>query len=502
MIKLLQNKVLVKRIAAIGLGALVPFAFAPYNLYFISLFSLSILFYLWSIASSARESFILGYLFGFAMFGVGVNWLHISINLFGGVNIFGALSFTYIFIAYISLYPALCGYLAARFFKHTRIITLPALWLLTEWCRGWMLTGFPWLNIGSSQTDSVLAGFAPVLGDYGVTFFVCLSAMALITLITGNTKRKVISGLLLILIIISSSLLNNINWTYDLNKDIDIVLVQGAIPQEQKWKPEQRQKTYELYSGLSKPFWSSDLIIWPETAIPSLYHLAYDFIIPISSEQSSSNAMFMSGLAYKDSKSNNYFNSVLLIDDEHRFYHKNHLVPFGEYLPYKSLLGEILRFLKIPMSDFSSGDPEQKLFETDKGIFGMSICYEDAYGSEVRKALPDANILINVSNDAWFGDSLAPHQHLQMARMRALENGRYLLRSTNTGVSAVIDNKGQLVSRSPQFKPHALSATVKLYAGETPYSKFGNSLILSLCILGLILCFIINSQFKPTIESH
>ncbi len=498
----LHNKVLVKRIAATGLGALVPFAFAPYNLYFISLISLSILFYLWSITSSTRESFILGYLFGFAMFGVGVNWLHISINLFGGVNIIGALLFTYIFIAYISLYPALCGYLAARFFKDARIITLPALWLLTEWCRGWMLTGFPWLNIGSSQTDSVLAGFAPVIGDYGITFFVCLSAMTITTLITGDTKRRVISGLLLILIVISSLLLNNINWTSDLNKDIDIALIQGAIPQEEKWKPEQRQKTYEIYSDLSKPFWSSDLIIWPETAIPSLYQLADDFIIPISSEQSSSNTMFMSGLAYKDSMSNNYFNSVLLIDDEHRFYHKNHLVPFGEYLPFKSLLGEILRFLKIPMSDFSSGDPEQKLFETDKGIFGMSICYEDAYGSEVRKALPEANILINVSNDAWFGDSFAPHQHLQMARMRALENGRYLLRSTNTGISAVIDNKGHIISRSPQFKPHALSAAVKLYGGETPFSRYGNSLILSLCILGLFLCLIMNRKTKTTIKNH
>ncbi len=498
----LHNKVFVKRLSAIALGALVPFAFAPYNLYFISIFSLSILFYFWSITSSTRESFILGYLFGFAMFGVGVNWLHISINLFGGVNIIGALLFTYIFIAYIALYPALCGYLAARFFKHSRIFALPALWLLTEWCRGWVLTGFPWLNVGSSQTDSILASIAPVLGEYGITFFVCLSAIAITILIAGDTKRKIIGGLILILVIISSFILDNINWTNDLDKDIDIVLVQGAIPQEQKWKPEQRQKTYEIYTNLSRPFWSSDLIIWPETAIPSLYHLADDFIIPISSKQLSSNAMFMSGVAYKDSMSNNYFNSVLLVDGGHRFYHKNHLVPFGEYLPFKSLLGKILRFLKIPMSDFSSGDPDQKLFETDKGIFGMSICYEDAYGSEVRKALPDANILINVSNDAWFGDSFAPHQHLQMARMRALENGRYLLRSTNTGISAVIDNNGKVISRSPQFKPHALSATVKLFSGETPYSKFGNSLILSFCILSLFLCFIFRHKLNPTIKNQ
>jgi len=489
--RFLQHKYFVKRIAVIALGALVPFAFAPYGFYFLSVFSLSILFCFWLNADSARESFILGYLYGFAMFGIGVNWLHISINLFGGVNIIGAVIFTYIFIAYISLYPALCGYLAVRFFKRSYVFSLPALWLITEWCRGWMLTGFPWLNIGSSQTDSVLAGFAPVLGDYGVTFFVCLAAMAISMLIISDTKRRVIGGLLLILIIICSATLRNVNWTNDLNKDIDIVLVQGAIPQEQKWQPEQRQRTYDIYSDLSKPFWSADLIIWPETAIPSLYHLADDFINPISEEKISSNALFMSGLAYKDPVSNNYFNSVLLIDDEHRFYHKYHLVPFGEYLPFKSILGEILRFLKIPMSDFSSGDSDQKLFETDKGIFGMSICYEDAYGSEVRKALPDANILINVSNDAWFGDSFAPHQHLQMARMRAMENGRYLLRSTNTGVSAVIDNKGKIISRSPQFEPHALSATVKLFNGVTPYSEYGNTLIISFCFLILLFSLIL-----------
>ena len=500
MINFLKNKIFVKRLSVIALGSLIPFAFAPYNLHFISILILSVLFYYWSKSDSAHESFVLGYLFGFAMFGTGVSWLHISINLFGGVNIFGALLFTYIFIAYLALYPALCGYLLVRFFKHVKVIALPPLWLLTEWCRGWMLTGFPWLNIGSSQTDSVLASFAPIFGDYGVTFFVCVSSMAIIMVIAGDTKQKFASIFLLMIIITSSIILTDINWTNDLKKDMNIVLIQGAISQKQKWKPEQRQKTYEIYSNLSKPFWSSDLIVWPETAIPSLYHLADDFIKPISNKEISSNAFFMSGIAYEDKESNNYFNSVLLINSKHHFYHKYHLVPFGEYLPFKSLLDEILNFLKIPMSNFTSGNPEEKIFETDRGIFGMSICYEDAYGTEIRKALPNANILINVSNDAWFGDSFAPHQHLQIARMRAIENGRYLLRSTNTGISAVIDNKGNVVSRSPQFKPHALSATVKLYDGETPFSKFGNSLILTFCILILILSFMFKEVFSVNIS--
>lgn len=486
----------VKRLSALIAGGLVPFAYAPFELFFLVIISLSILFYLWSITDSTKESFILGYLFGFSMFGIGVNWLHISINLFGGVNIVGALIFTYIFIAYLSLYPALCGYFINRFSKRFYIIVLPALWLITEWCRGWFLTGFPWLNIGTSQTDNVLIGFAPVFGVYGITFFVCLISISITLLITEQRKYKIISGILLLLIAFASVTLNNINWTSDLNKDIEVALVQGAIPQEQKWRPEQRQQTYTIYSELSKPFWSSDLIIWPETAIPSLYHFADDFIEGISKQKLNKNALFMSGLAYQDPVTDKYYNSVLLIDGEHHFYHKHHLVPFGEYLPLKSILGEVLQFLKIPMSDFSSGDLEQKLFKTKKGIFGMSICYEDAYGSEIRKALPDANILINVSNDAWFGDSFAPHQHLQMARMRAIENGRYLLRSTNTGISAIIDNKGKIVSKSPQFKPHALAATVKLFDGETLYSRFGNAPIVIICCLILLLCFILTRKVK------
>ena len=291
----LLKKVFVSRLCAIVAGGLVPFAFSPFDYYFLTVISLSIIFYIWSRTESTRESFILGYLFGFAMFGIGVNWIHISINLFGGVNIFGALFFTYLLVAFISLYPALCGYLATRFFKNFHILTLPTLWLFTEWCRGWVLTGLPWLNIGTSQTDSILAGFAPIIGDYGITYIVCLAAIAITTLVTGNFKQRITGGIVIILISISSYLLSDINWTTENGENISVTLVQGAIPQEIKWKPDQRQKTYEIYSGLSEPYWNSDLIIWPETAIPSLYHLADDFINRIDEQKQYTNTLFMSG---------------------------------------------------------------------------------------------------------------------------------------------------------------------------------------------------------------
>ena len=280
-------------------------------------------------------------------------------------------------------------------------------------------------------------------------------------------------------------------WTSDNGQRLSVALIQGAIPQELKWRAAMRRRTFEIYTGLSAPHWDADLIIWPETAIPSLYQNAADFIAPLEARLANTGALFMGGLAYKDEASGAYHNSVLLLDNGHRFYHKHRLVPFGEYLPLKALLGGVIDFLRIPISDFSPGDPAQKLLPTAKAVFGMSICYEAAYDTAIRRALPAAHILINVSNDAWFGDSLAPHQHLQIARMRALENGRTLLRATNNGISAIIDHHGKVVARAPQFEPYALRAEVKLFEGATPYSRHGNTpillLTLALALLGAVL---------------
>ena len=468
------NKLFIKRLLALFSGGLVPFSFSPFDFYFLSFFSLAIIFYLWVKTKTSRESFILGYLFGFAMYGIGVNWLHISIDLFGGVSIFFALFFTYILIAFISLYPALVGYIATKYFKSSIFVSLPILWVLSEWSRGWVLTGFPWLNIGTSQTNSNLSNFAPLIGDYGISFIVCIAAISAIKIFSPNKIEKIISLSLLIIIFMSSILLNKINWTENTGRTLNVALVQGAIPQEIKWHPKQLKESYDIYTQLSDPFWSSDLIIWPETAIASKYHMTKNFISEINKKQQSSNTFFMSGIVNDDVTSDNYFNSIILIDNKHRFYNKHRLVPFGEYLPFRKILSRPLHLLNIPISNFSSGKKTEKNFKTSKGNFGMSICYESAYGNEIRRSMPDANILINVSNDAWFGDSIAPHQHLQIARMRAMENGRYFLRATNNGISAIINNKGKIISRSPQFEKNVLNSDVELFSGETPFSKYGN----------------------------
>ncbi len=481
------------RFTVILAGSALPFAFAPYDFYILAIICPLILFSLCHQQTS-KEAFLRGYLFALFYFGIGVNWLHISINLFGGVNLIGALIFTYLLVAFISLYPALSVFLAIRYFSRHSIIAMPLLWILLEWLRGWFLSGFPWLNIGTSQTDSLFRAYMPVIGDYGTGFIIVSLAASFVIIFRYSSNIRWSALFYISLIITLASYLLPQQWSTPLNRSLSVTLVQGAIPQEVKWKPEMRKHTLDSYLSLSEVGWQSDLLIWPETAIPLFYQVANEYLTSIREKQTNSNTLFMSGIAFQDTTTRQYFNSILIQDEEDRFYHKSQLVPFGEYLPFKPLLGGILKILEIPMSDFSKGDPSAKTIITDKATLGMSICYEDAYSEIFRQAMPDANIFINISNDAWFGDSLAPHQHLQIAKVRTIEYQRSLLRATNTGISAIIDYNSNIVLRSPQFIPYALSGSVELYEGNTPFSRFGNIPMLIICSVLLLLLLRLNNK--------
>ena len=473
-------------------GALMPLAYAPLNISFIAILCPALLLVLW-LDRSPGLAFRYGYFFGLGMFGVGVYWLHISINMFGGVGIVGAIVLTAALVAFLSLYPALVGYIGRRWFgKHDAmflLLAIPVLWVLLEWARSWVLTGFPWLNLGYSQTDTFFSGLAPLLGVYAVSWFTLLVAALLVCLYRFQKQGALAVLAALILLCISNFSLTKVGWTRVEKDNVSAALVQAAIPQELKWRPELRQKSLDLYMKLSKPHWGDDIIVWPETAIPAYSFSVPDLMDELKMLTSKHDTIFLSGIVNKKPETSNYYNAVMMIADEKiDWYHKQHLVPFGEYLPLKFILGIFLDFLQIPMSDFSAGEVQAPLLEANDISLGISICYEDTFGEEVIKALPEATLLVNVSNDAWFGDSLAPHQHLQMARMRALESGRYMLRATNTGISAIIDEKGEIVKQSPQFKATALSAQVSLFKGSTPYVLWGNypvviaSLILLLCL--------------------
>ncbi len=504
-------------------GASLPLAFAPFSLFPIAVLSPALLFFLWQNISPKR-AFWRGLLYGIGQFGIGVSWIYISFHQFGGLPLFGAILLTGAFVLVMALYPALLGGLIARFFPDNTplklLLVLPAAWTLIEWLRGWLFTGFPWLSLGYSQIDSPLNGFAPLLGVYGVSWLTVFSAALLIYAFNikylSNNKKitlPVISlnhepngnevspftihhspfiRILPILIIVWGGgwFFSGIQWTSANGQPLKIALIQGNVPQEFKWLSDYQIPSMQRYLRLSQAHRDADIIIWPETAIPMFYSdvLEYmpGFLERLAQEHIKYDTDFLLGVPVMK-EDGSYYNSVASLGTQPGFYYKHHLVPFGEYIPFQSNFGELLALLDIPLSAFSAGDARQVNLRSAGEAIGTSICYEDAFGELIRNSLPAATLLVNVSNDAWFGDSIAPHQHLEIARMRALESGRYLLRATNTGISAMIDVKGKIMDRAPQFKIITLRVIAQPYEGMTPYVRFGNGLIVSFLLVCVLL---------------
>ncbi len=472
-------------------GLVSSLAFSPYHIFPLVFVSLAVIIYLWTISKPSQAG-LLGYVFGLGYFGVGVSWLHISINLYGGIQLIGSYLLTFLLVAFLALFPALCGYLSSRLYLQkwpmmALVTGIPVYWTLSEWIRSWIFTGFPWLNIGYSQTESILNGVAPVLGVFGVCLATAMISSSLVALFIAGKNRYLLSISTVLIIMLASWASGKIQWSRSIEETLNVALIQGAVPQEIKWAPAMRQPTLDLYRDMTLAHLDKDLIIWPEAAIPAYYHQMQDYINELSQLAKNNGLNLLTGIPVYDGNTEEFFNSIVLLGEDTEFYYKRHLVPFGEYLPLKFLLGGIVKILNIPMADFSSGPDTPPLFDTGRYKFGISICYEDIFGNEIIQALPDVAFLVNVSNDAWFGDSAAPHQHMQMARMRALETGRFMLRATNTGVTAIIDEKGRIVSSSPQFTAVSLTGEVRLFAGHTPYSKFGNYPVMSYCLLILAL---------------
>ena len=475
---------------ALGAGVLVPLGFAPFGWFPLPLLALAMALPAW-LENGSRRGFWRGWLFGLGQFGFGVGWVHISIYQFGGNSLPVALAITFCMVAVLALYPALIAALLAALWRRDRapwrvVLALPVVWLLLEWVRGWLLTGFPWLALGISQIDTPLATLAPLGGTLAVSFAAALSAGLLWAVFAAVSHP----GRLLALVLLAG-LWGGLwgwggrDWTEPAGEPFRATLVQGNISQTRKWQPEELGRTLDLYRTLTETSWESRLVVWPETAVPIFYENVVDGYLDELQAVARLNATdILLGIPYRDRASDRYYNSMLALTDAgHALYYKRHLVPFGEFLPFRDLLGEALRFLHVPMSDFSRGPAEQSPLRLAGQPVGITICYEDVFPAEMHSVLPEATLLVNVSNDAWFGDSIAPHQHLQIARMRALESGRMLLRGTNTGISAIIGPRGEVRARSPQFEIHVLHGMVEPRQGATPYIRFGDAPIIGLALL-------------------
>lgn len=483
-------------------GGLLVFAFAPFNLFPLAILSQMMLFGLWR-GISIKRAFWRGWLYGLGMFGGGVHWLYISLAQFGGIDTPTAIIINGLFVMCMALYPAILGAFILKVFPHCNrvrvLLALPAGWVLLEWVRSWFLTGFPWLLLGYSQIDAPLAGFAPIGGVYAVSWAVSMTAGLLLYGILRGKRGKIV-WISLIFLWTSSILLSFADWTRPLNKPLKVALMQGNTSNETKFVDNFAPQIIGDYLALTNEHLNVDIIIWPETAIPKYYHQVQTVIDEINQLSQTNNIDFIIGVPIEEN--NQYYNGVWVAGESGGFYQKRHLVPFGEFIPFRGLVKAILGDIDIPMSDFNEGAVEQPQLQAKKNILGISICYEDAFNWEIRRAMPSATLLVNLSNDGWFGDSIAPHQHLQIARMRALEMGRYMLRATNTGISAIINQKGKVVLQSSQFEVIVGKGTAQTFDGGTPFSLSGNIPLLVLMFFSLLVGIILHYYWYPIHHNH
>lgn len=481
-------------VLAAAAGALLPMAFAPFHLFPLAVVSPAILFYLWH-RSDPRQSALLGFLYGLAAFVVGVSWVYVTMHVFGKMAPPLALLATFLFVSYLAAYYAVLGYLQARFDSHSLflryVVVLPAAWVLQEWIRGWLLTGFPWLDLGYSQLLTPVGNIAPWLGVYGVSYFVALTAGLVVWAGLQKQRRTTLTaGFALVGIWGLSALLSLWSWVYPVDKPIRVALVQGDVSLAEKWRPIHRGQIMTNYLELSRRARDADLVVWPEGAVPAyLQYIDNQFIQQLQKEASLFSTEFLIGVLEVDGADNGaYYNSVARVGGEGSpivTYRKSHLVPFGEYPPLDPLFRWFMQSMQIPMSDFSPGSRKQGPITVAGEPMAISICYENLFGQQLLHMFPRARVLVNVSENAWYGDSFAPHQLVEMAQMRSLELGRPGIRVDNSGPSVVVDDTGHIRAQTEQFQQAVLSATVQPMAGATPYVHWGDSAIVGWLLLML-----------------
>ena len=476
-------------LAAAAAGALTVAGFAPLSVFPLPIATLCVMLLLWR-AVTPRAAFLIGFAFGAGLFGVGASWVYISLHDFGMMPAPLAAIATVAYCAILSLYPAGVGWCFSRLRVGplaSAAVAFPALWTLFEWWRGWMFTGVPWLALGFSQVDSPLAGMAPLAGVYSVSFATALCAGLLYVAITGSGRARLSSALALVFALALGQLLKQVEWTSAQGSPVRVALLQGNISQDLKFQAGRYAETLAIYRKLVE---SSDarLIVLPETAIPRFLD-AVDpgYLRDIARTATSRDADVLIGVPIRD-PDGRYFNSVISVGaSPSQRYDKAHLVPFGEFVPWG--FHWIVKTVAIPMSDFSLGEENPKPLSLAGQRVAPNICWEDAFGEEIIRQLPEATLLVNVSNVAWFGDSLAPSQHLQISRMRAIETGRYMLRATNTGVTAIIDSRGKVAARLAQFTEGVLTGEAQGYTGASPYVRWGNVpiVVISIALVAALL---------------
>ena len=475
MIERLLAPVWARALCAATAGALAPLSLAPYKLWPCGLISIMVLIMTMRHCSGKFTTF-LAFAYGLGLYGVGASWVYISISQFGSTSIALSLAMTAVFVAGLAICFSLPFYAYGRWFSCTRILwvfAFPAIWVLDEWMRSWFLTGFPWLYLGYGHLETGLAGWAPVFGVFGLSFAIVYTASVILLLMYLRYDHREpalrwCTGAAL-LICLAGSGLNHIEWTELEDKPISVGMAQGNIPQDRKWDPLFLNPTFKIFNGLSDELWQYDWVIWPEAAIPLMYHEAEGDLAALDEQAKKTNTVFITGILYDNREKFEFYNSVIAQGLGSGMTFKTRLVPFGEYVPLEEWLRGLINFFNLPTSIIHMGPEYTKGLQANGVEIAPSICYEVVYPDLVAERAASANVLLTISNDAWFGLSIGPIQHFEMARMRALETGRYMIRSTNNGVSGIIDHKGRVLQQGGRYTRENIVGVVHSASGNTPF---------------------------------
>jgi len=480
----MKNELLIeigKNSLALLAGVFLTLACAPFYVFPSALISAAFILILW-LNISPGLAFRRGFFYGLGLFGSGVYWVYISMHTIAMLPALVAGLLTILFVSCLALFPAAQGYYLNRFFPRSNnakiLCAFPAFWVLCEWVRSWLFSGFPWLFIGYSQTHSPLKGYAPLGGIYAVSLVTILSAALIVNAIRylriKQHKTAYFNLLLLVFLWTLGGLLNLISWTHPQGKPFQVSLVQANIPQQLKWQAEQVLPTLEEYKNLSENHWDSQLVIWPESAIPAPLTEVIDFVNQMAETATQHHSQLITGVPVKNIHNNRYFNAVISVGTAgNGYYLKRRLVPFGEFIPFERMLGPVFDILHVPMSDFTPDhNYPQPLTLHDNIKMLAFICYEIAFPEQVLQSIHDVGLLLTVTNDSWFGHSIAQAQHLQIAQMRAIETGRPLLFASNNGITAIISQQGNVLAAAPPFQTYVLTGQVQAYSGQTPWQKF------------------------------
>lgn len=462
-------------------GVLGVFAFSPFDIWPLALVSI---FGLYASTQSLSPGLAArrGFIWGMGFYFVGLWWIQNSMTMFGGLPLWVAALLVALLAAYLSLYTVAAIWLAQRLVpsrKWRALLVLPALLIGADWLRGWVMTGFPWLWAGYSQLEGPLAGLAPIMGVQGISWLLIFTAASAWLLLQRNTTWwPGFAALALWGLAYGSSQLQWVTPT----QDSKFALVQGNIEQSIKWSESQLDLSLQRYINLTLPERDAQIIVWPESALPSTEQQLAPWLEQVDLLMRDRGQSLVTGLV-SQADSGATYNSVITLGKnaipyelEHsNRYYKQHLVPVGEFVPFEDWLRPLAPLFDLPMSSFDRGKAGQPDLTAGGQRLSVAICYEVAFPDLVRTNMKrDTDYLLTVSNDTWFGASWGPWQHQQIARMRALELGRPLIRATNNGVTFVTDAKGKITASLPQFEAGVLKATVTGTTGLTPYARFGS----------------------------